>query len=161
MRMLSFRNAMFFLEMCTKWLLRSSISCLIFITGVESPFLLVVLDIDMIVTQNFGKVFVYNVLAPKYNGTFPWKSIWKPKVSPRVYFFIWIVALDKLLTADNLRKWNISLISWCCMCQADGETIDHLFLHCPVAREMWAAVFNLYGMSWVMPRRVIDLLACW
>jgi hypothetical protein len=43
------------------------------------------------------------------------------------------------------------------MCKANGETIDHLFLHRPVARELWAAIFNLFGMSWVMPRRVIDL----
>uniref|UniRef100_A0A2N9EY67 Anaphase-promoting complex subunit 5 n=1 Tax=Fagus sylvatica TaxID=28930 RepID=A0A2N9EY67_FAGSY len=43
----------------------------------------------------------------------------------------------------------------------DGETIDHLFLHCRVARELWDNVLSLFGMDWVMPRRVVDLLACW
>jgi hypothetical protein len=43
----------------------------------------------------------------------------------------------------------------------DGETIDHLFLHCRVARELWDNVLTLFGMDWVMPRWVVDLLACW
>jgi hypothetical protein len=38
------------------------------------------------------------------------------------------------------------------MCKADGESIDHFFLHCPVAREMWVVIFNLFGMNWVMPQ---------
>ena len=53
------------------------------------------------------------------------------------------------------------LVSWCCMFKVEGETIDHLFLHCTVAREMWDTVLNLFGLHWVMPRRVVDLLDCW
>ena len=99
----------------------------------------------------------YSIIAPNDHGNFSWKSIWKPKVPLRVAYLLWTVALGKILTTDNLRKQNIILVSWYCMCKADGETIDHLFLHCLLARELWAAVFNLFGMSWVMPRRVIDL----
>jgi hypothetical protein len=47
------------------------------------------------------------------------------------------------------------------MCKVDGESIDQLFFHCPVASEMWRTIFNLFGMSWVMPRWVVDLWACW
>ena len=47
------------------------------------------------------------------------------------------------------------------MCREDEETIDHLFLHCIVANELWATVLSLFGMHWVMPRRVVDLLDCW
>ena len=47
------------------------------------------------------------------------------------------------------------------MCKADGETIDHLFIHCTVARELWDAVLTLFGMHWVMPRWVVDLLDRW
>ena len=53
------------------------------------------------------------------------------------------------------------LVNWCCMCREDEETIDHLFLHCKVANELWDLVLSLFGMHWVMPRRVVDLLACW
>ena len=47
------------------------------------------------------------------------------------------------------------------MCKCNGELIDHLFLHCPVAMDMWAMVFGLFGVSWVMPQSVVGLLACW
>jgi hypothetical protein len=60
-----------------------------------------------------------------------------------------------------LRQRNIILVDWCCLCKEDGENIDHLFLHCTVARELWSSVFILFGVSWVMPRRVVDLLTCW
>ena len=46
------------------------------------------------------------------------------------------------------------------MCKCNGESVDHLFLHCPVAMDMWAMVFGLFGVSWVMPQSVLGLLAC-
>ena len=47
------------------------------------------------------------------------------------------------------------------MCKCNSETIDHLFLHCPVALELWDMVFGLFGVCWVMPFSVVGLLACW
>jgi hypothetical protein len=35
--------------------------------------------------------------------------------------------LGKILTIDNIRKRNLIVINRCCLCKADGETIDHLF----------------------------------
>lgn len=39
--------------------------------------------------------------------------------------------------------------------------MDHLLLHCAYARELWSLVLCLYGVQWVMPNKVVDLLACW
>jgi hypothetical protein len=103
----------------------------------------------------------YQVLSSSRNGDFPWKIIWKSKVPPRVAFFSWLAALGKILTADNLRKRYIVLVSWCCMCKADGESVDHLLLHCSVAKDFWDMLFAMFGVHWVMPYRVIDLFACW
>jgi hypothetical protein len=47
------------------------------------------------------------------------------------------------------------------MCKADGESVDHLLLHCPYAKELWDMIFALFGIHWVMPKRVIDLFNCW
>jgi hypothetical protein len=47
------------------------------------------------------------------------------------------------------------------MCKAKGEPVDHLFLHCEVARALWGFVPCLLGVSWVMPRSMTNLLACW
>ena len=47
------------------------------------------------------------------------------------------------------------------MCKCNGELVDHLFLHCPVAMDLWAMVLGLFGVSWVMPQSVLGLLECW
>jgi len=39
--------------------------------------------------------------------------------------------------------------------------VDNLFFHCEVARALWNDFFNRFRLSWVMPRREVDLLACW
>ena len=46
----------------------------------------------------------YRALQPPNLDSFPWKPLWKPKVPTKVSFFIWIVALGKILTIDNLRR---------------------------------------------------------
>jgi hypothetical protein len=58
------------------------------------------------------------------------------------------------------------------MCKVDGESVNHLLLHCPYDKELWDTyqkkdkelwdmVFAMFGIQWVMPRRVINLLECW
>ena len=38
------------------------------------------------------------------------------------------------------------------MCKADGESVDHLLLHCVYAKELWDMVFAMFTIHWVMPR---------
>lgn len=47
------------------------------------------------------------------------------------------------------------------MCNSDKETMDHLVLHCRVAREFCDFLLSLVGMSWMRPSRVMDLLISW
>ena len=46
------------------------------------------------------------------------------------------------------------------MCKSNGESVDHLFLHCLVAMDLWSMVLGLFGLSWVMPHSVLGLLGC-
>ena len=39
--------------------------------------------------------------------------------------------------------------------------MDHLRLHCTIAYELWSMVFCLFGIHWVMPYKVSELLASW
>uniref|UniRef100_A0A2N9HQK9 Reverse transcriptase zinc-binding domain-containing protein n=1 Tax=Fagus sylvatica TaxID=28930 RepID=A0A2N9HQK9_FAGSY len=103
----------------------------------------------------------YSVLVQSSDTYFPWKRVWNSKVPSRVAFFIWTVALGRILTTDNLRRRRILILDWCCMCQSDGESVNHLLLHCRVAQELWNMILNMFGVSWVMPRDVVDLLSCW
>ena len=47
------------------------------------------------------------------------------------------------------------------MCKSNGESVDHLFLHCPVAMDLWSMALGLFGVTWVMPHNVLGLLGCW
>ena len=92
---------------------------------------------------------------------FPWKSIWRVKAPPRVAFFIWTATWGRILTCDNLMRREYTMAGWCCMCCCDGETVDHLLLHCSVAQKLWNFVFLTFCIHWVLPRRVVDLLFGW
>ena len=96
----------------------------------------------------------YRILAGPTTFSFPWISIWKQKIPFRVAFFVWSAALGKCLTIDNLRKRKVQILDWCYMCKSNGESIDHLFLHCPIAMDLWSMVLGLFGVSWVMPHTV-------
>ena len=47
------------------------------------------------------------------------------------------------------------------MCKKSGESADHLLLHCEVASALWNYIFTLFGLEWVMPRQILDLLTSW
>jgi hypothetical protein len=103
----------------------------------------------------------YDTLVRKEACPFPWKSIWRTKAPYRVAFFAWTVVLGKILTIDNLRKRNLIVINRCSLCKSDEENVDHLLLHCDIARTLRNAVFSRFGLSWVMPSKVVGLFDCW
>ena len=47
------------------------------------------------------------------------------------------------------------------MCKRNGESVDHLLIHYPLAFDLWSMVFTLFGIHWVMPKIVVELLDCW
>jgi hypothetical protein len=60
-------------------------------------------------------------------------------------FLVWVAALEKILTIDNLCKKHILIVDWCCMCKWSGESIDHLLLCCLTMIDIWSFVFALFG----------------
>jgi hypothetical protein len=87
--------------------------------------------------------------------------VWRSQAPPMAAFFTWSAALGIILTLDNLRKRHIIIVDRCCLCKRDGESMDHILQHCDVASAMWNNIFSRFGISWVMPRSVLDLVACW
>ena len=65
--------------------------------------------------------------------SFPWKSIWKVKVTIKLAFFTRQLLWGKFSTLDNLHRRNIIVVEWCCMCNKAGDTVDHVLLHCDFA----------------------------
>ena len=83
------------------------------------------------------------------------------QVSPKGCVLCVVCGAWKILTLDNLRKRQVVVINRCIMCKKDGESIDHLLLHCEVAHALWCNIFSRLGLSWVMPSSVLDLCAFW
>jgi hypothetical protein len=83
------------------------------------------------------------------------------QVSPKGCVLCVIGSAGKILTLDNLRKRQVVVINRCFMCKKDGESVDHLLLHCEVAHALWCNIFSQLGLSWVMPSSVLDLCVCW
>jgi hypothetical protein len=53
------------------------------------------------------------------------------------------------------------VVNRCWLCESDGESVDHLLLHCGAARALWNAFFDWFGLCWVMPYSVKEVLASW
>ncbi len=103
---------------------------------------------------------LYSTLRESLALAFPWK-IWHTKAPQRACFFVWTAAWNKILTCDNLSKRGYTLTSWCCMCCCNGETVDHLLLHCPAAGVLWSWIFQAFGVHWVLSGTVADHLISW
>ena len=65
----------------------------------------------------------------------PTKFLWSSKAPSKVKALAWLVAHGKVNTNDKLqlrRPYESLYPQWCILCKGNGESIDHLFLHCPV-----------------------------
>lgn len=101
------------------------------------------------------------ILRGSYGRLFPWKTIWTNKVPKRIDFFVWTAAWWRIIMIDNMMKWNITLVNWCCLYKSSGDSVGHLLLQCSYATELLSSIFARFGVCWVMPRKVIDALHCW
>ncbi|KAJ9680549.1 hypothetical protein PVL29_019768 [Vitis rotundifolia] len=79
----------------------------------------------------------------------PAKFLWSSKAPSKVKALAWVVAHGKVNTNDKLqlrRPYKSLCPQWCILCKGNGESIDHLFLHCPVTIGLWHKLFNLAGL---------------
>ena len=111
--------------------------------------------------KNFDIQSIYHKLRSLLLIIFPSKGVWTVKAPRQVSFFVWIAVWDKILTCDNLRGRWMNFVDWCIMCHCNGETVDHLLLHCGKAHRLWSLVFRSFGIFWVLPRSVVDTLFGW
>lgn len=47
------------------------------------------------------------------------------------------------------------------MCNREAETHSHLFVHCPVAEDIWYMFLTLFGLKWVMPNTIREVFESW
>ena len=103
----------------------------------------------------------YDAIRDCARVNFPWKSVWHSKAPRRVCFSIWSAAWHRILTCDNLMRWGYTMTSGRWKCRCGGESLDHLLIHCSMASILWNFAFCSFGIQWVLPKRVVDLLRGW
>jgi hypothetical protein len=103
----------------------------------------------------------FHSLASFVGTRFSWKCVWRTQAPSRAAFFSWLATLGKILTLENLKNRHVIMINRCCMCRKTEKSMDHLLLHCDVASALCNSLFSSFKLSWIIPRWVIDLLACW
>ncbi|KAL6346450.1 hypothetical protein AAG906_033246 [Vitis piasezkii] len=111
---------------------------------------------------SFSVKSFFNALSKDSNPLMflPAKFLWSSKVPSKVKALAWLVAHGKVNTNDKLqlrRPYKALCPQWCILCKGNGESIDHLFLHCPVTIGLWHRLFNLVGVIWVPPRSIEDI----
>lgn len=69
--------------------------------------------------------------------TFPPKILWGSWASTKmVFFFAWKATWGQILTIDQLKRRGWVLAGFCCMCKDADESVDHLLIHCGIARKL-------------------------
>ena len=67
----------------------------------------------------------------------PYKWLWKLNVMPKIRVFLWQLCHNSLPSRATLLRRGIQLDPSCLACLTDIEDTDHIFLHCPLAKQTW------------------------
>jgi hypothetical protein len=75
-----------------------------------------------------------------YNGTNTrWKKLWSLDVPPKQAHLIWRILNNFIPVKENLLKHGIRCVPLCSYCNKKVESINHIFLDCDWARQVWFA----------------------
>ena len=114
------------------------------------------------------------------DGELEWfKGVWNLHTSPKIKMFLWKLFQQAMPVGEILIRRGIPTDGLCKRC-GTLESIDHLFLHCPYAEEIWRTApfattvvasglidlksvwLNLYGRSCLPPTGIVSgQLAPW
>ncbi|KAM7481594.1 hypothetical protein LguiB_006177 [Lonicera macranthoides] len=92
----------------------------------------------------------------------PYNMIWKSGVPPKSKVLAWLSTWRKVNTYDVLQSRNPFLQisqAWCTLCRREGESIDHLLMHCPFAQFMWNNIRRELDLVTVFPYSWFNLLS--
>ena len=111
----------------------------------------------------FSVRFLFLALSKVLNPILflPTKFLWSSKAPSKVKALAWLVVHGKVNTNDKLqlrRPYKSLCSQWCILCKGNRESIDHLFLHCPVTIGLWHKLFNLAVLAWVPPRSIVNMM---
>ena len=103
----------------------------------------------------------YNLVVNTVANNFLKSNIWVDKVPTKILFFAWEATWGKVLTLDRLQKRGWQLPNRCFLCGCEEETVNHILIHCIVVKVLWDMICALFGVQWVFPETVKEVLLSW
>jgi hypothetical protein len=86
------------------------------------------------------------------------KKLWKIKIPLKIKIFLWFLQKGVVLTKDNLAKRNWKGSQKCTCCNMN-ETIQHLFIECPLSKTIWRIIF--FATNLTPPRSIGHMFGTW
>ena len=53
------------------------------------------------------------------------------------------------------------MVNRCSLCKGSKESADHILIHCDKTRELWTMLLTTFGLVWVFPTSMRNLLLEW
>lgn len=79
------------------------------------------------------------------------KQLWKARAPLKCKFFVWLVLHKHCWAADRLQCHGRPNKGICSLCQQEPESVEHLFMECPMAREVWFRLVHTVGLETLCP----------
>ncbi|CAN0873111.1 Uncharacterized mitochondrial protein AtMg00310 [Linum grandiflorum] len=89
-------------------------------------------------SYNLRRQVTTSAYGPELLNSELWAKVWSSPIQPKLRFFMWKLFHGVLPTSVALADRHMPIPRLCSVCFLDGETIDHLFLSCPVALKLGA-----------------------
>ncbi|KAJ9708505.1 hypothetical protein PVL29_000510 [Vitis rotundifolia] len=103
----------------------------------------------------------YSLLESPLHFAFPKKNIWVERVPSKIVFFTWEAAWGRIMTLDRLQRRGWQFPNRCFLCGCKEESVNHILIHCTVVKVLWDLVLGLFGVKWVFPLTVKEVLFSW
>jgi hypothetical protein len=71
------------------------------------------------------------------------EAIWSAKAPLKCQIFMWLAVLHRLWTSDRRERHGLQMTTDpCYVCLQAVDTVEHILVQCPFAREVWFCVFS-------------------
>jgi hypothetical protein len=87
--------------------------------------------------------------------------IWRTWAPQKVKFFLWLALQDRCWTAERLARRGLQHHPRCLLCDQLPETMHHLLLECPFAKQVWHEVLSWLRMTCRIPGAEDASLSDW
>ncbi|XP_042489868.1 uncharacterized protein LOC122069846 [Macadamia integrifolia] len=92
----------------------------------------------------------------------PWDNmVWSRGISPQISVFGWRLLHGRVPTDDRIMACAVPLASMCYLCNANSESMLHLFLHYSFAGMVWSEFLYVFYLKWDGFPSIQELFSWW